>query len=145
MDKERLKLELLQSLQKMYDMERIAPLLEFCQGEMRVLLYLDSHKADLSEIHPSDLSQALFVTRQRITTILATLRKKGYVVTEASRSDGRRMRVTISEAGLDYVREKRALADAYFEFLIESLGERDAAEFNRLIKRTVEKLEEFAK
>ena len=39
MDRQQLKLELLQSLQKMYDMELVAPLLEFCQGEMRVLLY----------------------------------------------------------------------------------------------------------
>ena len=139
MDRQQLKLELLQSLQKMYDMELVAPLLEFCQGEMRVLLYLDAHPAGAREIYPSDLSDALYVTRQRITTILASLRKKGYIITETSKSDRRKTR-----AGSHYVQEKRALADSYFDLLIQTLGEKDAAELNRLVKRAAEELEGLA-
>lgn len=145
MDKTRLISELMGSLQKMYDMERIAPLLEFCQGEMRVLLYLDSHRNQEMEVCPSDLSEALFVTKQRITTILASLRKKGYIVMEKSRADRRKRQIILSERGIQYVAEKRRFVEGYFDLLFQSLGEDLMLELNRLVALTAEKLEGFAK
>lgn len=145
MDKAKLISELMDSLQKMYDMERIAPLLEFCQGEMRVLLYLDSRRGQGSEIYPSELSEALFVTKQRITTILASLRKKGYVVMEKSQADRRRRQVMLSAEGVRYVAEKRRFVERYFDLLFQALGEDVMLELNRLVALTAEKLEGFAK
>lgn len=143
MDQEKLKEAFLGSLQKMYDMELAAPLMEFCQGEMRVLLYLDSHKE--GPAFPSDLSEALFVTRQRITTILSTLRKKGYITMVTSKSDRRRTQVTLSKAGCDYVIERRRFVERYLEMLIESLGEENMLEFNRLIQLTANRMEGLSK
>ena len=57
MDKRQLRDSFLGSLQKMHDMELVAPLMEFCQGEMRVLLYLDAHKKET--VYPSTLSDSL--------------------------------------------------------------------------------------
>lgn len=145
MDKAKLISELMDSLQKMYDMERIAPLLEFCQGEMRVLLYLDSRRGQGAEIYPSELSEALFVTKQRITTILASLRKKGYVVMEKSQADRRRRQVMLSAEGVRYVAEKRRFVEGYFDLLFQALGEDVMLELNRLVALTAEKLEGFAK
>ena len=143
MDREKLKDSFLGSLQKMYDMELVAPLMEFCQGEMRVLLYLDAHKAE--PVYPSDLSDALFVTRQRITTILSTLRKKGYILMQTAESDRRRMQVSLSEEGCLYVLERRRFVEGYFDLLIEGLGEKNMLEFNRLIELTAEKMEGLPK
>lgn len=145
MDKAKLISELMDSLQKMYDMERIAPLLELCQGEMRVLLYLDSHRNQGMEVCPSDLREALFVTKQRITTILASLRKKGYIFMEKSRTDRRRRQIILSEEGIRYVAEKRRFVEGYFDLLFQALGEDVMLELNRLVALTAEKLEGFAK
>ena len=143
MDKRQLKDSFLGTLQKMYDMELVAPLLEFCQGEMRVLLYLDSHPAE--DIYPSDLSAALYVTRQRITSILTALRKKKYIIMETSETDRRRMRVTLSRTGSQHVLEKRRFVEGYFDMLLESMGEENMLEFQRLVELTAEKMEGLAK
>ncbi len=143
MDKKQLRDTFLHSLQQIYDMELVAPLMEFCQGEMRVLLYLDSHKT--CDIYPSDLSESLFVTRQRITTILSALRKKGYITMETAESDRRRMKITLSRTGQHYVLKKRSFAEHYFDLLVESLGEENMMEFNRLVQLTATKMEGLIK
>ncbi|MCQ4635220.1 MarR family transcriptional regulator [Anaerovorax odorimutans] len=143
MDKRQLRDSFLGSLQKMYDMELVAPLMEFCQGEMRVLLYLDAHEKE--DIYPSALSEALFVTRQRITTILSALRKKGYITMETAEKDRRRMRIILSAAGRRYVIEKRRFVENYFDMLLEALGEENMREFQRLVQLTAEKMEGIAK
>lgn len=143
MDKEQIRDSFFGNLQKMYDMELVAPLMEFCQGEMRVLLYLDSHKTE--EIYPSDLSDSLYVTRQRITSILAALRKKEFIVMETSDLDRRRMRITLSKAGRLHVAEKRKFVESYFDMLLEGMGEENILELTRMIELAAEKMEGFAK
>ncbi|MCC2864665.1 MarR family winged helix-turn-helix transcriptional regulator [Anaerovorax odorimutans] len=143
MDKRQLRDSFLGSLQKMYDMELVAPLMEFCQGEMRVLLYLDAHKKET--VYPSTLSDSLFVTRQRITTILSALRKKGYVIMETAQEDRRRMQVRLSLAGGRYVTEKRRFVEQYFDMLLDAIGEKNMLEFQRLVQLTAEKMEGISK
>lgn len=143
MDKRQLRDSFLGALQKMYDMELVAPLMEFCQGEMRVLLYLDAHKKE--SIYPSTLSDSLFVTRQRITTILSALRKKGYITMETAEEDRRRMQVRLSCAGSRYVTEKRRFVEQYFDMLLDALGEKNMLEFQRLVQLTAEKMEGISK
>ena len=143
MDKRQLRDSFLGSLQKMYDMELVAPLMEFCQGEMRVLLYLDVHKKET--VYPSTLSDSLFVTRQRITTILSALRKKGYVIMETAQEDRRRMQVRLSLAGGRYVTEKSRFVEQYFDLLLDAIGEKNMLEFQRLVQLTAEKMEGISK
>lgn len=141
MDKDQIRDSFFGNLQKMYDMELVAPLMEFCQGEMRVLLYLDSHKTE--EIYPSTLSDSLYVTRQRITSILAALRKKEFIVMETSDLDRRRMRITLSKAGHLHVAEKRKFVEGYFDMLLEGMGEENILELTRMIQLAAEKMEGF--
>lgn len=128
----KLKLELLQALQEMYDMETVAPLMEFCHGEMRVLLYLSSN--ELKEICPSNLSDALFVTRQRITSILTALRKKSYVTMNPSEADRRRMQIKLTDTGKHYIKDKKQFIEQYMDLLIHRIGEDNSQDLLRLIR-----------
>lgn len=143
MDKRQLRDAFLGSLQKLYDMEVVAPLMEFCQGEMRVLLYLDAHPDDT--VYPSTLSDALFVSRQRVTNILSALRKKGYITMVTASADRRRMQVFLSRDGMAYVREKRQFVEGYFDMLLAAIGESDMVAFQRMVALTAEKMESFEK
>jgi DNA-binding MarR family transcriptional regulator len=107
-------------LQRLYDMEVLSALMEFCQGELRVLMHLNAQGN--ADVFPSDLSEALFVTRQRITSILSSLRNKGLVSMELAENDRRRMRVKLTDLGRTYVESKKSLADRYLETYIEVLG-----------------------
>lgn len=126
------------SLQELYDMEVIASLMEFCQGEIRVLLYLYTNSEQ--DIYPSELSDALFVSRQRITAILSSLRNKNYISMEIAEKDRRKMKVMLTECGKLYITEKQESAIKYIDSLIITLGENNITEFTRLLNLTIEKI-----
>ena len=143
MDAEALKDSLIHSLQRMYDMEVIAPFMEFCQGEMRVLLYLSANRD--REIYPSDISGALYVSRQRITSVLAALRTKGYIAMETEEQDRRKMRVRLTEQGAGYAAGKVRFVERYFLILVDGLGERNVLELIRLINLSADHMEAHGK
>lgn len=125
-------------LQELYDMEVIASLMEFCQGEIRVLLYLHSNSEQ--DIYPSELSDALFVSRQRITVILSSLRNKNYISMEIAKNDRRKMKIMLTECGSLYITEKQESGIKYIDSLINMLGENNITEFTRLLNLTIEKI-----
>ena len=119
------------SLQKLYDTEVIAALMEFCQGEIRVLLYLYANRG--KDIYPFELSDALFVSRQRITAVLSALRKKKYVSMVISEEDRRKMKVMLTGPGEQYIEGKQESAVANIDSLISALGGKNIAELTRII------------
>lgn len=127
-----LQAELIGILQTLYDTEALTPMMEFCQGEMRVLLYLLARE---EKAYPSQLSESLAVTRQRITTILSAMRKKGLIQMEIEEEDRRKMSVTLTDAGRAAAIEKQQYAHRYLGQLVESLGEEDSRELVRLLER----------
>ncbi|MDV3425922.1 MAG: MarR family winged helix-turn-helix transcriptional regulator [Bacillota bacterium] len=141
MNKIELRNALLISLQKMYDMDVFASMIEFCQGEMRVLIYL--HMNNGTDIYPSDLSDSLCVTRQRITSILSSLRKKGYVSMKMAENDRRRMRVVLTEDGKNWLIKKVKEIEIYYDTLIDGLGENNIQEITRLMNMSIEQMEQF--
>jgi len=141
MNKKKLLIDLTTSLQTMYDMEVFASMIEFCQGEMRVLLYLYTNYG--CEIYPSDLSNTLNVTRQRITSILSSLRKKGYVSMEISENDRRKMRVSLTKDAKKPVIEKLKELEDYYYALLEGLGEENTVDLTRLINLSIEQMKQY--
>lgn len=141
MDTKALRAGLIASLQSLYDMEVIAPLIEFCQGEMRVLLYLQAHGR--KTVNPSALSDALFVTRQRITNVLTALRRKGLVHMQPAEDDRRRIQVRLTASGQNYVAARLRQVEEYLDALIDGLGEHDTQELIRLIERSAGTMEQY--
>ena len=127
-----LQAELIGILQTLYDTEALTPMMEFCQGEMRVLLYLLARE---EKAYPSQLSESLAVTRQRITTILSAMRKKGLIQMEIEEEDRRKMSVTLTDLGRAAAIEKQQYAHRYLGQLVENLGEEDSRELVRLLER----------
>lgn len=124
------------SLSQMYYMEVIGSLAEFWQGELRVLLYVYQHSD--TEISPSVLSEAIHVSRARITTSLSALRKKKYIVMKMCKSDRRRMNVMLTAEGESFVRRKQEEVERHFDVLVNGLGEENVIEFIRLIELSIQ-------
>lgn len=139
MNKRELTNNLTTSLAQMYDMEVIGCLSDFLQGELHVLNYLSQNKN--MEINPSILSDNIHVSRSRITAALATLRKKNYVTMEMSQEDRRRMCVLLTPQGEAFIKEKHNNVENYFHILVEGLGEQNVMEMTRLIKLSIEIME----
>lgn len=119
----------------MYEMEAFSNLIVFLQGETHILWRLLQNPD--RESNPSILSEQINVTRPRITAILTSLRKKGYIQMKMSEGDRRRMRVILTPEGEAYINEKQAKVEQYFDVLIDNLGEEYILELNRLIDLTI--------
>ncbi|MDD4188648.1 MAG: winged helix DNA-binding protein [Eubacteriales bacterium] len=125
--------ELVGALSRIYGMESIEAFAEFYQGELHVLQYLFLHSGE--RIYPSSISDALFVTRARVTAALSSLRRKGFVRMEIYENDRRRMTVSLTKDGVAFVREKQKNVMGHFDKLIKILGETDTKALIKIIHK----------
>lgn len=139
MSKEDLKLELIDSLEKIYYMEAFGQLAEFLQGELYLLRFLALNNDE--EIGPSELSERLHMSRPRITATISALRKKSFLVTELDEIDRRRLKVKITEEGIAYIIKKQANVEENFTEFINGIGEKDTRELIRIVDLAVKIME----
>lgn len=128
MSTDRLRQQLIASLRSIYGLEAFGALADLLQGESLALNYLWEQRG--REVHPSDLSRDLHLSRSRITGALTSLRRKGLVETRRSQTDHRRVQVAITGRGAELIAGKLRRMEAYFDRMIAGLG---GAETRRLI------------
>lgn len=135
METEKLFEDFIDTVTKLYDLETLAPLMEFCQGEMRTLYVL--YKSQHREMTPSVISENLNVTRGRTTATLSSLRNKGYIDMEISSKDRRRMTVTLTDTGKKYYEKRKKIAEEYVRSFIVKIGEKPTVELLSLLKQAL--------
>lgn len=104
---------------------------EVTQGEMAILGYLHMH----DNITPSELSEEFDLTTARIANILNSLEKKKYLVRIHDSVDRRKVQVTITELGKTVAVQKKQEIEKDMSDLLKDLGEEDAVEYLRLMKK----------
>ena len=131
-----LRTELETVLGEVCQLPEFGALAELLQGEALVLRYLAGHREET--VYPSDLSLVLRLSRPRITGALRSLHRKGLLRLAPCLQDKRRIRVSITEAGLARIDRQLAEVDSYFDRMIAGLGEEDTRTLNTLIRRCVD-------
>lgn len=104
------------------------------KGENVLLSYLHEFKVST----PSVLAVVLDVTPARIAAILRSLEKKDFIFRGIDLEDKRRVVVELTEKGFEFAEKLRRDIAEHSLALFESLGENDATEFLRLIKKISE-------
>ena len=84
-----------------------------------------------------DLSRDVGLSTGRTATALKNLEKKGMVERVASQGDRRCVVVRITDAGRAAAESFRAQVVAHTEELLRRLGEADASEYVRIVKRLI--------
>ena len=107
---------------------------DFTKGEMGILVYLHFIKDGVTS---GELSEELSVSTGRVATVLKSLENKGMIVRNSNLTDKRRVHVFITDTGKELVHEKHLEGIARMEKVLEKLGEEDAKEFIRLIKKVI--------
>jgi len=102
------------------------------RGEMAVLRLLEHQDEALTA---GEISRLLSMTTSRIAAVLGSLEKKGMIVRSVDELDKRRIQVTLTQDGLNVCKEKKECAISNMSGLLEALGEEDAVEFVRLMKK----------
>ena len=105
------------------------------RGECFVLRCLARSKAPLL---PSDLSEQSHACTARIAVVLNTLEKKGLISRAIDPTDRRRILVSLTNVGQEYVAVVRTQLREDMKHLLEELGEQDAREYLRITKRILQ-------
>ncbi|MGI5979037.1 MAG: MarR family winged helix-turn-helix transcriptional regulator [Oscillospiraceae bacterium] len=114
---------------------------EVSRGELPVLLYLVEEKDGACA---GEISENFGVNTSRVASILNSLCKKGYVVRVPHPTDRRKIQVFVTEKGRSFATERRSEAVRHLSELLRLLGEEDALEHVRIMKRVAELSEHIA-
>lgn len=105
---------------------------DYTHGELRILTLLVARPEGIS---PHDICTELGMTTPRISAAVAGLVKKGLAMRVNDELDRRRLHIYITDSGRDFVEGKRGELVAAFSELLEYLGEDDAEQYVRIMKR----------
>ncbi|MFD2443844.1 MarR family winged helix-turn-helix transcriptional regulator [Bacillus sp. CGMCC 1.16607] len=108
---------------------------ELSHGERKILGYLTFKK---NEAISGELSEHLHLSTPRVAAALNTLSKKGFIKRNRDERDKRMVIVTITESGRSFALEEHEKAMVMIEQTLKKLGEHDAQEFVRIMKRIKE-------
>lgn len=128
--------ELIEVLRQYYYMKIPLGLENFMQGEMKVLSYIH-YTAGGGEIATGDIVSALDMTGGRVAGILRSLEKKGFVSRRTDENDRRRIMVSSTPAGSDYVKNGRELLRSRLSAIINEMGSESAENFIRSMEEFV--------
>ncbi len=129
--------ELIEVLRQYYYMKIPLGLENFMQGEMKVLSYIH-YTAGGGEIATGDIVSALDMTGGRVAGILRSLEKKGFVSRRTDENDRRRIMVSPTPAGSDYVENGRELLRSRLSAIINAMGSESAENFIRSMEEFVD-------
>lgn len=102
------------------------------KGENFVLFYLHTHYGITT---PSELSNTIGVSTARIAATLRSLENKNLIVRCVDQEDRRKIIVSITEIGKARVLQLKEEVLGSTVSLLEELGEKDAREFIRIVRR----------
>ena len=108
---------------------------EAIRGEMAVLRLLKREERSLSA---GDISRMIAMRTSRIAAVLGSLEKKGLVTRSAHKEDRRVVMVSLTEKGSALCLQRREAAKKHLTKILEGLGNEDAAQYVRLMKRVHE-------
>jgi MarR family transcriptional regulator, organic hydroperoxide resistance regulator len=135
MDYKALANELVNNMMKSPKMQFQKKVDDLSQGEKRILGYLTFWNNGVSS---GELSERLFLSTPRVASALNSLSKKGFIERQRDENDKRIVIVTITETGKSFVMEEHEEAISMLEKTLQKLGEEDAKEFVRILKRITE-------
>lgn len=118
-DREELVDRLIEVLKKTYFRNDSLHLESFMQGETKVLSYIFDMDR---EMLPGEIAASLEMTPARIAGVLRSLEKKGYVMRRINENDRRKVIVSITDSGSEFVRNGTARLRGCLSELIEIMG-----------------------
>jgi len=107
---------------------------EYSHGEAKMLRFLHQVRDGFTA---GELSERMGVSTARIAMILNSLEKKDLIHRAGDAQDRRKVVVLLTERGRILGREKHEKLLRYTSKFLQRLGEQDALELTRLIRRSI--------
>ena len=104
-------------------------------GENFVLAYISEHEGN---VIPSDISNAMGITSARIAATLNSLENKGLITRKIDVNDRRRIIIDLTDTGREKVIEQKKIMISFVTNMLKHLGEEDAKNYIRIMKKLAE-------
>ena len=135
MDYESLAHEYLEVMYQMRKRNTHKQVSDSLHGENFVLSYISEHEGN---VIPSDISNAMGITSARIAAALNSLEGKGLILRRIDTEDRRRILIDLTDAGREQVQKHYQMIMSYTTNMLKYLGEDDAKEYIRIMKKLVD-------
>jgi len=135
MDYQTLAREYMEILHKMRKRKNEKRINDSLHGEQFVLAYVAHHDGS---VIPSDISAEMSISTARIAAALGSLESKGLITRRIDEKDRRRILVELTDAGREKEAEHAKGIMRVLVRMLENLGEADAIEFLRILKKVAE-------
>jgi DNA-binding MarR family transcriptional regulator len=114
---------------------------DYLRGECRLLSFLSMNPD--KKYKSGELSKLLNVTTARMATTLNSLEKKNMIARNVSESDKRKVYVTITEIGTEYIEKKREDVCLFFDEIFGKLTQDECDQFIGILNKICEIGEEI--
>lgn len=105
-------------------------------GENFVLFFISQNGG---KVIPSDISNEMGISSARVAAALNSLEKKGLIIRKIDTEDRRRILIDLTDSGREQVNSHFRMVMNMVKNMLQYLGENDAREFIRIMKRLAEK------
>ncbi|MBR1723491.1 MAG: MarR family transcriptional regulator [Ruminococcus sp.] len=125
--------EFFDALRIAYYGDEAGMLSEYLRGECRLLLYLNI--SEEQSVQPGKLAEKLGISTARVASILKSLENKGMIERHCGTADKRKVFVTITKKGSDYIDAKRGNITGFFDRRFGMLTENERVEFIKIVRK----------
>lgn len=136
MDYERLAHEYMEVMYQMRGKNAQKRVNDSLHGENFVLSYISEHEGN---VIPSDISNAMGITSARIAATLNSLEGKGMISRRIDVEDRRRILIDLTDAGREQVQKQKHMMISFVANMLQYLGEDDAKEYIRIMKKLADR------
>lgn len=136
MDFDKLAYEYMELMHQMRKRKGSKQVNDSMHGEHFVLFYISKHEGN---VIPSDISNEMGISSARIAAALNSLEGKGLITRRIDVNDRRRILINLTDAGQQQVDQHYQMIMNITTKMLIYLGEHDAKELLRIMKRLAEK------
>ena len=141
MEYEQLAHELLVEMKSLHKAKSQKHIIEALRGEAFILDCIAERDGC---VQPSAIGSEMEVSSARIASALNNLEKKGLITRQIDTEDRRRIQIDLTPKGEEVAKEHRKAVLGVATEMLRMLGEDDAKEYVRILKRLTEILPECA-
>lgn len=136
MDFEQMAQEYLETMFYMRKVNSHKEIHDSVHGENFVLFFISQNGG---KVIPSDISNEMGISSARVAAALNSLEKKGLIIRKIDTEDRRRILIDLTDSGREQVNSHFRMVMNMVKNMLQYLGENDAREFIRIMKRLAEK------
>ena len=136
MDFEKLALEYMEIIHQLHKRKAEKQINASTHGEQFVLFYISKHEGN---VIPSKLSKEMGISTARVAATLNNLEEKDFITRRIDVDDRRRILVNLTDVGREQVKQQYRIIMNVTTKMLQYLGEDDANEFLRIMKRLADR------